>query len=388
MKGIDAIMKNKTDVAIIGAGVTGLSIAYELYRKGMRDITLFDMRFPGYGATGRCGAGVRAQWGLEMNCRLTKHSIQRFTTLSDELGTDIEFRQGGYLVLVEKEEQLKQISKNVKLQNSLGIPSRIIDKQEALQIVPQLNLDYFVDAVFCPTDGHANPLLTVWAYYNFLKNNGVKFYNNTKVTDILTDKGKITSVKTNKGEIFHTNTVVNCAGGWSQNVAEMVGIKLPLRSERHQIFVTEPVGHLFDPMVISFKTGLYIQQVPHGSVLTGIGESDAPEMDMSASWQFLRTMAVQIQNVLPSLTELNIVRQWSGMYNKSPDAQPILGPISELQGFYLSCGFSGHGFMVAPVVGEIISAMITDYTPPFDATPLSLKRFDTGELIREPSVIG
>ena len=190
----------------------------------MRDITLFDMRFPGYGATGRCGAGVRAQWGLEMNCRLTKHSIDRFTKLSDELGFDIEFRQGGYLVLVEKEEQLVQIRKNVKLQNSLDIPSRIISKEEALEIVPYLNPEYFVNAVFCPIDGHANPLLTVWAYYNWLRNHGVKLQIGTKITGINISDGKIQGVVTDKGDTYNTRVVVNAGGGWSQEIARMVGI--------------------------------------------------------------------------------------------------------------------------------------------------------------------
>ena len=313
---------------------------------------------------------------------------KRFSNLSDELGTDIEFKRGGYLVLIERESQWEQIKKNVELQNSLGIPSKILDIKEALEIVPYLNPDAILGSVYCPIDGHANPLLTVWAYYHWLSDKGVTIKKFTEVVGIKEKKGKIVGVETSNGEFIAAPVVVNAAGGWSQKVAAMLGIELPLRSERHQILVTEPIAPLFHCMVISFITGLYIQQVPHGSIIAGIGEKDAPEFNMESSWQFLNIMAHQIQNTLPALTTLHIVRQWAGMYNKSPDATPILGPVDGLEGFYLACGFSGHGFMVAPVVGEIIASLITDKEPPFDPTPLYLDRFTKGELIQEPSVVG
>lgn len=375
------------DVVIIGAGITGLSIAYELTKRGVNNILIIDRFYPGYGATNRCGAGVRAQWGLKLNCIMTKRSIERFTTLSEELGYDIEFRQGGYLILVHNEKQLAQFRKNIELQNSLGIPSRLIDINEAKSIVPFLDTSTIIAATFCPIDGHCNPMKTVWAYVWALKQRGVRIEKFTEVTEIIIENNEVKGVITNNGKIF-SPVVVNAAGGWSQVVARLAGIDIPVFSERHQILVTEPVQHLFDCMVISFKTGIYIQQVPHGSIIGGIAEKEEPSFNMESTWQFVAHFVSEATKILPVLKDIHIVRQWAGLYNKTPDAQPIICESEIVKGFYLACGFSGHGFMVSPVTGEIVASLITKTEPPFDVSWLSLERFKRGELIVEPSVVG
>jgi len=378
----------KADVVIIGCGISGLSIAYELKKRGVRDIIILERSTPGAGATNRCGAGIRAQWGLKENCIMTKRSIERFVNLSEELGYDIEFRQGGYLILIHTEKQLAQFKKNIELQNSLGIPSRLITIDEAKEIVPQLDTSTIIGATFCPIDGHANPMKTVWAYVQALTRLGVKILKFTEVTGIMIERDEVKGVVTaNQGKIY-APVVVNAAGGWSQIIARLAGIDIPVYSERHQIFVTEPIQHLFDCMVISFQTGIYIQQVPHGSIIGGISEKEPPSFNMESTWQFLRHMCEETVKILPTLKNVHIVRQWAGLYNKTPDAKPILCESDKIKGFYLACGFSGHGFMVAPVTGEIIASLITKSPAPFDLSHLSLKRFEKGELVLEPSVVG
>jgi len=381
-------MTKGAEVVIIGGGIIGSSIAYYLAKGGCRDVVILEREYPNWGATGRCGAGIRQQWGTEMNCRLAKGSVDLFQGLSAELDYDIEFAQGGYLVLATSERQLEQYRRNVALQNSLGIPSEIVTPQEAKEIVPLLRTDGLPGAAYCPTDGHANPFKTNLAYLRAAQRLGVKLYKFTEAKGIEVRGGMVKGVLTSQGRI-ETSKVVNAAGGYSAGVGRMVGLEIPTFSQRHQIMVTEPLDWLFDPMVISFTSGLYCQQVPPGSILMGMGEPDEPPShNITSSWQWLQKMAKEVLKILPGLKEVRVVRQWAGLYNKTPDAQPILGEAERVKGFYMAVGFSGHGFMISPMVGVTLARLLMGQSPPVSVERLSLERFERGELVIEPSVVG
>jgi len=388
---INTTMKTAS-VVIIGAGISGAAIAYELAKRGQKDIILIEKNYPSSGATGRCGAGVRMQWGTEMNCRLTKYSIERFENLNQELGNDydIEFKQGGYLMCAATEKEFEQFKKNVKLQNSLGIPSRIIDEKEAKELIPYINTDHMIGGSFCPKDGHLNPFTTTLAYCKAAEKLGVEIQKYTTVISIDVKKGKIIGVQTDK-EYISTPIVVNAAGGWAQSIAKMVGVELPLTSQRHQILVTEPVVPIQGPMFMGFVHNIYCQQTPHGSFIMGRGDEDEPwGEDMGHSWEFMERQAKNVVRLLPLLKDLNIVRQWSGMYNYSPDKQPIYDAVPGVQGMYLAAGYSGHGFMLGPVTGIAMAEMILgvkhkDMTQ--DVSMLNFDRFKSGKLVIEPSVV-
>ncbi|OGL43854.1 MAG: FAD-dependent oxidoreductase [Candidatus Schekmanbacteria bacterium RBG_13_48_7] len=381
-------MKNKAAVVIIGGGVIGCATAYNLAKQGLSDAVIVEKNFLTSGATGRCGAGVRQQWGLEMNCRLAKASVDQFEHLSEELDYNIEFRQGGYLIIAETDAKLDFYRKNVALQNSLGIPSRVITIEEAKQICPYLNPDGLVGATYCPTDGHCNPFATTFAYARAAKRMGVEINTHTEVIGIEVSGDRVTAVNTDKGKI-HCEAVVNAAGGYSQIIGKMVGLNLPTYSERHEILVTEPVGHMFDTMVISFTTGLYVQQVPHGSIIMGMGDkTEPPSYNLESSWHFLDMIVPVVTKTLPVLKNVRIVRQWGGLYNKTPDCQPIIGEAETVKGFYNAVGFSGHGFMIAPITAEVIAKMIVKKPVDMPIEKLTLSRFAKGDLILEPSVVG
>ncbi len=381
-------MVEGAEVVIIGGGVIGSSIAYYLAKEGCEDVIILEREYPTWGASGRCGAGIRQQWGTEMNCRLAKGSVDLFEGLSAELDYDIEFAPGGYLVLATSQAQLEQYRRNVILQNSLGIPSKIITPQEAREIVPILRTDGLPGAAYCPTDGHANPFKTNLAFLRAAQRLGVRLYKFTEAKGIEVRGGKVRGVLTSQGRI-ETSKVVDAAGGYSARVGKMAGLEIPTFSERHQIMVTEPLDWLFDPMVISFTSGLYCQQVPPGSILMGMGDPDEPHShNITSSWQFLRKMAKEVLKVLPMLREVRVVRQWAGLYNKTPDAQPILGEAERVKGFYMAVGFSGHGFMISPMVGVTLARLLMGQSSPVSVERLSLERFERGELIIEPSVVG
>ncbi|WP_313340861.1 FAD-binding oxidoreductase [Sedimentibacter sp.] len=382
-------MKNKAEVVIIGAGISGCSIAYNLAKKGVKDIVVIDKSYICSGSTGRCGAGVRMQWGTEMNCKIAKKSIEFYERANEilEYERDVEFKQEGYLLVADTEKELIQFKKNIELQNSLDIPSKMLTLQEAKEIVPYLNTDVLKGAAFCKKDGFLNPFKTTDAFYRAAKRLGVEFYTFTEATDIKVENNKVVGVETNKGYIS-TNIVVNATNGYSKKLCDLIGLDIPVYSERHQILVTEPVEPMQGPMVMSFALNFYIQQSPEGSFIMGRGDENEPrDLRITSSWHFAEEMAKTIEKVLPPIMQLRMVRQWAGLYNMTPDKQPIYDKAENVEGFYLAVGYSGHGFMFGPVTGVVMSEMILGEKPTIDVSMLNLNRFKTGNLILEPSVV-
>jgi sarcosine oxidase subunit beta len=244
-----------------------------------------------------------------------------------------------------------------------------------------------IGGTFCGKDGHLNPFHTTLAYARAAERLGVEILKYTTVTGIDIADGKIKGVDTDKGYIS-THKVLNAAGGWSQQICEMAGVKLPLYSQRHQIMVTEPVADIQGPMFMGFVHNIYIQQTPHGSFIMGRGDDYEPkDLRVTSGWRFLEDMAKNCVKLLPALADLNIVRQWAGLYNMSPDKQPVYGPVTGVEGMYIAAGFSGHGFMFGPVTGVVTAETILGLKPTIDVSMLGMDRFEKGDLITEPSVV-
>lgn len=376
-------------VVIIGGGISGVSIAYNLAKKGVKDVVVIERDYLTSGSTGRCGAGVRMQWGTEMNCQYAKYSIDFYERANEELEYeyDIEFKQGGYLIVASTEKEEVQFRKNHELHKKLGIPSKMLTPKEAKEIIPYMDETKITCATFCPKDGHLNPFHGTQAYANAAERLGAKILKYTTVTGIRVEKGKVTGVETDKGFIS-TPVVVNAAGGYSKAIADMAGVDIPLYPERHQILVTEPVAPLQGPMYMSFSLNIYCQQSPHGSFIMGRGDANEPkDFNTKSSWNFMEEMARTCCDLLPLLKKLSVVRQWSGLYELTPDRQPLYGPVKEVEGFYLACGFSGHGFMFGPATGLVMSECILGQPTTLPIDILDKDRFARGEEVWEPSVV-
>lgn len=382
-------MKDKADVVVIGGGVQGCSIAYNLARLGAGKVVLLEKGYLASGATGRCGAGVRMQWGTETNCLLSRESVRMFSRLPEELGVDvdIEFEQGGYLLLAYTPKMETQFRKNLELQKTLGIEASWVTPAEAKEIVPMLNTEGMLGATFCAEDGHCNPFRVTEAYAAAARNLGVDIRTFCEVTDLVTDGPRILAVRTSQGDIA-TDTVVNAAGGHAKWVGRMAGVELPIYPERHEILVTEPVEPVMGPMVMSFYHNLYCQQSPHGSFIMGIGHPDEPEsFNISSSWHFLEAMAKRVTTLLPPLAKLRVVRQWAGLYDMCPDRTPILGNAPCQPRFFTAAGFSGHGFMISPVTGQLMAQAVLGLPTSLPIGMFRAERFEEGELFVEPSVV-
>ena len=379
-------MKDRADVVIIGGGVTGCGTAYNLAKKGVTDVIVLEKEFLCSGASGRCGGGIRQQFTTEANIKLAMESVRIFEGLSEELDTDIEYDQGGYLIITY-EDEVDQFKENVKLQNRLGLKSKFITPEEAREIVPHLNIEPIAGATFCQTDGHANPFKVVHGYAEKARDLGVSVEKFCEVKSIETDGEKIKAVKTNKGSI-KTDTVVNAAGSYSRDIASMVGVELPNKPYRHEILVTEPIEHVLDPMIISFKTGIYFSQQKCGAIIGGIGDPEEPSSyNVLGSLRFMKRMARTMTELVPAFGHLHVLRQWAGLYDVTPDAQPILGWTEGVDRLCQANGYSGHGFMIAPKVTELISELIVDGKTSMPIDDLNLKRFE-GEITGEAYVVG
>lgn len=382
-------MINTADVVVIGGGVVGCSTAYNLAKLGAGKVVVLEKSYLASGSTGRCGAGMRMQWGSETNCLLSRESVKMLSNLAERLDVDvdIEFTQNGYLLPAYTEKMAEQFKQNLIMQNRLGIPARWVTPEESLELVPILNTKGIIGSTYCGEDGHCNPFKVTEAYAQAAKKLQVEIYTETEVQGIVTKNGKITGVRTNKGDI-QTDTVVNAAGGYAKKVGRMAGIELPIFPERHEILVTEPVEPTMGPMVMSFYHNLYCQQSPHGSFIMGIGHPNEPESyNTKSSWQFLCEMAEQLIAILPPLAGLNVVRQWAGLYDMCPDRTPILGNSPKLSRFFTAAGFSGHGFMISPITGQLMAEMILGKPTAIPIQMFDAGRFERGELFVEPSVV-
>lgn len=373
---------------IIGGGVNGTGIAYNLAKKGFTDVVVVEKGYLGSGASGRSGGGIRQQWSTEENIKLAMKSTKMFEGLANELDTDVDFVQGGYLVLAFTDEEVEQFEKNVILQNRLGLETEFITPKEAKEIVPELDVTRVKAATYNPTDGTLYPFPVIYGYARAARQMGVEFMEHTEVKNIVTEGNDIVSVKTDRGTI-ETDTVVNAAGGWSAEIALMAGVELPNRPYRHEIMVTEPFEHFLDPMVISFHHGIYFNQAAHGNIVGGIGNpNESPGINQRSSLWFIRTMAKVLVEYIPAMAGVNMIRQWAGLYDTTPDAQPILGPVPGLERFFQANGFSGHGFMVSPMVDKVTAELVCGEKPSMDIERLSVTRFEGMDLDKEYSVVG
>ncbi|MDR1965952.1 MAG: FAD-binding oxidoreductase [Synergistaceae bacterium] len=378
--------KNKADVVIVGGGILGIATAYYLAKFGRRDVAVIEKGTVCEGSTGRCGAGIRAQWGTEMNCRLGMAALEIFEQLDDELGMQTGLNQGGYLLVAYTERELENLKKSMALQNSLGIKSRAVSLREAREICPALDASDAAGFMCHARDGHADPFLTTFAYLEAARRLGVSYFRKTEATGVTVKRGKAVGVDTSRGHI-DADAVINCAGARAQDVAKMAGIDLPNWAEPHEIMITEPIEPgVCPPMLMSFSGNYYIQQRPHGSIICGASPKGHPRsFSLNVTSQFLTHMSAVLSKVLPATKGIRAVRHWCGLYDMTPDGSPIIGE-TDVKNFYHSTGYSGHGFMLGPIAGKLLAQHLVGAKPDIDFSMLDYRRFARGELIVEPNI--
>lgn len=375
-------------VVVIGAGIMGLAVASSLARFGVDKIVVVDKTYLCGGASGRNGGGVRAQWSSETNIRLMRESIRRCEEFATKMRINVWFRQGGYLFLARSEKMAKTLSDSVELQREHGLPTRMIDPSEVKKLVPELDVSRVVCASYNPDDGVVFPWPFVWGYARECQRLGVDVHTHTTVTGIETKGKSISAVVTDRG-VIRTPKVICAAGAWSPELTRMVGVELPSHPHRHEICSTEPLKPFLRPFVGDLASGLYFSQSMRGEIVGGISNAKVPAgLDQGSSLRFLALYARALTRTMPVMGGVRVLRQWSGCYDITPDGNPLVGPVDEVDGLVLVSGFMGHGFMMAPIMGELLARNLLFGEEKELFERWNLRRYREGKLLSESMILG
>jgi sarcosine oxidase subunit beta len=383
-----ATLPSAAEVVIIGGGVMGTSIAFHLAEAGVSGIVLLEQNQLGSGSTSKAAGGVRANFSDELNIALGARSLEAFARFGERPGQEIDLHRVGYLFLLSSAEQVTLFEKSTRLQNAAGQPTRMIDVAEAVRLAPIVSPDGLTAACFSPDDGHCTPESVVLGYATAARRLGATLITGCGVTGIDAMGNEIRRVRTTRGDI-DTSVVICAAGAWAAGLAAMVDVDLPVTPLRRQIVVTEPIPDLPPglPMTIDFSSTFYFHREGPGLL---IGMSDPEEqpgflLDRSDDW--LPRLTTAMEHRAPALLDVGLAGGWAGLYEVTPDHNALIGEARGISRFLYATGFSGHGFLQGPAVGEIIRDLYLVRTPFVDISPLDADRFRTSTLRAEQNVV-
>jgi len=369
-------LPRSADIVIIGAGAIGASIAYQLGRRGVRDVVVLERDTVGAGSTSKAAGGIRVQFATRVEIELSLRGIAFFKRFEDEMGVPCDFHQEGYLFVVTDEPTLARFRENVALQRSMGADVRVIAPDDARALVPSLNVDDAIAAVWGPTDGHASPNDVVQAYAAQARARGVRIVEDTPVTGIVLERGRVTGVRTPAGAIA-TRLVVNAAGPWAPLVGRMAGLELPVDPRRRHIFVTDAFDGIRHPMPLVTDTGSgFYCRSEQGAILMSPGDiGAATAYEAQVDWSMLELAVEKAIRRVPALEGAQVRHAWAGLRPLTPDGRAILDWAPGVEGLYLAVGFCGHGFQHSPAVGETVTEVLLEGRSTLDIHDLRLGRF-------------
>jgi sarcosine oxidase subunit beta len=376
------------DVVIVGGGIMGCALAYQLARRNV-DVLLLERETLGSQSTGKCAGGVRQQFSMEANVRLQRMTVRMLGDFEQETGHPADFRQIGYLFVLTLPQHVEDFRDNMEMWRRVGLTeARWVDAAEAARMVPVLNVEDVLGCTFCPTDGIASPADVTTGYAEAARRHGARLREGVEVVGIDGASGRVQGVRTSAGEVA-TRVVVNCAGAWSASIGRMAGLEIPVLPYRRHIAVTGtfPTVSRTNPMTVDFQTSFYFHPEGDGVLMGMSDREEPPGFVTDVSWDFLERMFEQAARRAPALAGAGVKTAWAGLYETTPDHQAILGPIPEVEGFWCAAGFSGHGFMQAPAAGLLMAQMLLDHHSEIDISPFSFTRFAKGSLVKERNVI-
>jgi len=380
------LLPSSAEVVIIGGGIIGVSIAYYLAKKGVREVVLLERGIMGEGTTGKCAGGIRTQFSTEINIQFSLISLKVFRGFKAELGVDPEFHPVGYLFLAAHERQWVILKASAQLMKTVGLDVELLEPNEIRYRWPFLRVDDLLGGSYTEYDGYAGPYEVLQGFTKGARRLGVMFMEGVEVTGIHMKKGRVQAVEVSTGERVVTPVVVNAAGPYAAQVAAMVGLDLLVHPLRRQLFFTdvfEELPSLF-PMVIDLEQSWYMRREGKGLLLAGPQDTESSfneEVDFEAQeWTAARSL-----HRVPILEGARMARGLAGLYAISPDHHAILGPFPEIKGFICANGFSGHGFQHSPAVGILTAELIVEgQAKTIDIYQLRPQRFREGDFIYEP----
>jgi sarcosine oxidase subunit beta len=371
------------EVAIVGAGVTGLSVGFHLAERGVGRVRIYEREGVAAGASGVQPGGVRLQWGTELNCRMALEAREFWHEAEQRLEPRLPFgwRPGGYLWLAHSATVLERLGEGVALQNRLGIESRIVSGTEAAELVPGLVADELMGAAWCAEDGYFDrPQGVVEAFAEAAQRRGVEI---ERAEVLAVERGAVILAGRERVAAGH---VVVAAGVATPGLLAPLGVEVPIVPEDRFMLYSESIRErLLEPLVVSAERHFAAKQLGTGRVVASDLAARGDPAVGEPSWR--AHVRETIRSLLPQLEYVAFPVLAAGTYDVTPDHQAILGSVPGAAGLWIAAGFSGHGFMMSPVVGRSLAAAIAgepldDYLRAF-----SLERFARGELMPEPAIV-
>lgn len=378
---------NDGRIVIVGGGIIGLSIAFHLGRLGHRDVVVLERGLIGEGATAYATGGIRSQFSTRVNIELAQRSIDFWLNFEALTGAPLDFRQHGYLFLLSQAEQAMAFEQSVRLQRALGVPVEWLTADRIIDVFPGVRITDLLAGVYSPGDGSASPSDAVAGYARAARSDGIDIRQRTEFVGLSRGKsGAVTGVVTTAGDL-EAPTVVLAAGPWTNAVGLLCGLDLPVAPHPRQAFATAPLAGISGalPLTVDLASGAYVHPEVSGTAVIGGNDRDVASSDVAAvNWSRAESLAASLSHRFPFMHRMQVVRGWSGLREMTPDDQAVVGPIDDVEGLWVVAGFSGHGFMQSPAVGNEVAQLLTKGEPNLDLSPLNPARFGPVKLATEP----
>jgi len=377
----------RAEVVVVGGGALGASVAFHLAEDGV-DVLLLEAEELASGSSGKPVGGVRAQFSDPANVDLGRRSLELYEDFAARPGADIGLQQPGYLFLLPDAADVALFEESVAMQNERGVASRMLDHDAVRRLNPYVDVDRYAGAAYAARDGFAYPHAVVEGYAAGAERHGATVRTHVTVTDVETQGDDVVAVWTSAGRV-RTAAVVLCAGAWTRDVAAKAGLDLPVDPYRRQIGFTpalDPAPRRV-PFTIDYGTTFYFHNADPDGLLLGIADPATPvafERTYDPGW--LPLLRGAIGACAPGLRDVPVARGWAGLYEMTPDHNALIGEATGVPGRVLyAAGFSGHGFLQAPAVGEVVRDLYAGRTPRIDVSGFGADRFAPGTTSTSPT---
>ena len=376
------------DVVIIGGGGHGLAAAHYLaHEHGIRDVAVLEQRYVGHGGTGRNTAIIRSNYLTEEGARFYQFSVDLYRDLSRALDFNLFYSERGHFTLAHTPASLRTQRWRAEVNKHLGIDSEVVDPEFIQQTIPEIDLTCggrqppIVGALYHPPGAIARHDAVAWAYARGADAGGAEIHQQTSVTGIEIADGKVAGVHTDRGFI-KTRKVLSAVAGWTPQIQRMVGLRTPLTVHPLQALVTEPYKPWLDAIVVSASLHTYVSQSSRGELVAGASLDPYELTSMRSTLDFAEGLAGHMMDLFPFLGHVNVLRQWAGLCDMTPDFSPIMGT-TPIGGFYIDAGWGTWGFKASPVCGYTMAHTVATGEDHELIRAFNLSRFGAFELVGE-----